>query len=79
MFSPPETPMNQTAPSIPEDGFLRQRELRRFVPWSRSTLYAKVRAGEFPAPIRLSANTSAWRVEDVREWIRTKSAQAKAA
>lgn len=54
---------------LPETGFVRQRLLLRFVPFSKSTLWRRVKTGEFPAPVRLSAGVTAWRAEDVRRWI----------
>jgi len=54
---------------LPETGFVRQRLLLRFVPFSKSTLWRRVKTGEFPAPIRLSAGITAWRAEDVHLWI----------
>ncbi len=55
--------------SLPETGFIRLKQLLLFIPFSRSTLYRKVSNGEFPHPLKLSTNVSAWRVEEVREWI----------
>jgi predicted DNA-binding transcriptional regulator AlpA len=54
---------------LPETGFVRQRLLLRFVPFSKSTLWRRVKSGDFPAPVRLSAGITAWRAEDVRRWI----------
>ena len=56
-------------PSLPETGFVRQKLLLRFVPYSKSTLWRRVNAKLFPAPIRLSEGVTAWRAEDVRRWI----------
>jgi predicted DNA-binding transcriptional regulator AlpA len=39
------------------------------VPVKRSTWWAGVRSGRFPAPIRLGPHSTAWRAEDVRELI----------
>ena len=36
---------------------------------SRSHLYALVKDGKFPKPIKLGARSVAWRVEDVEAWI----------
>lgn len=58
---------------LPETGFVRQRLLLRFVPFSKSTLWRRVKAGEFPAPVRLSAGITAWRAEEVRRWIAAKA------
>lgn len=35
----------------------------------KSTVYAGVRAGTFPAPVRLSARAVAWRESDIDRWI----------
>ena len=35
----------------------------------KSTLYAQVKAGNLPAPVRLSARAVAWREEDIERWI----------
>ncbi|MBL7090398.1 MAG: AlpA family phage regulatory protein [Acidovorax sp.] len=50
-------------------GFVRQSLLLRFVPFSKSTLWRRVKAGLFPAPVRISVGITAWRAEDVRHWI----------
>lgn len=54
---------------LPDTGFVRQRLLLRFVPFSKSTLWRRVKAGEFPAPVKLSTGITAWKAEDVRSWI----------
>ena len=55
---------------LPKTGFVRQSQLiPHLIPVSSSTLWRMVKNGSFPKPIKLSARTSAWRVEDVREWI----------
>lgn len=37
--------------------------------FSRSTLHSKVKAGTFPAPIKLSARCVRWHSEAIRQWI----------
>jgi predicted DNA-binding transcriptional regulator AlpA len=54
---------------LPETGFVRQSQLITFIPFSAATLWRKVKAAQFPAPVKLSAGITAWRVEDVRKWI----------
>jgi prophage regulatory protein len=62
------------ANALPETGFIRAAQLcPGIVPIGRTTLWRKVKAGEFPAPVRLSANVVAWRVEDVRAWINSRA------
>jgi prophage regulatory protein len=60
-----------TAPqALPASGFLREKQLvPGIVPFSTSTLWRQVGAGRFPAPVKLSARVTAWRVEDVRAWM----------
>ena len=69
---------NRTMPSLPETGFVRQKLLLRFVPFSKSTLWRRVGEGTFPSPVKLSEGITAWRVEDVRRWI-NEGPQAKSA
>lgn len=54
---------------LPETGFLRQPQVLAFVPISKSTLWRRITAGTFPAPLKLSPRVTVWRVEDVRYWI----------
>lgn len=61
------------ASSTPELGFLRlteivgdrKRGIPALIPVSKSTWWAKCKAGEWPAPVKLSANVTAWRRADV--------------
>jgi prophage regulatory protein len=41
----------------------------KIVPFSSSTVWRKVRNGEFPAPIKISAGVTAWRMGDLRAWL----------
>lgn len=43
------------------------------LPFSSSTLWRMVKAGKFPAPVKLSARVTAWRVEDVRAWMQSRT------
>ncbi|MHB1176625.1 MAG: helix-turn-helix transcriptional regulator [Sulfuriferula sp.] len=61
--------------TLPETGFLRQPQVLTFVPISKSTLWRRVVAGTFPAPVKLSPRVTVWRVEDVRRWIAEQGAQ----
>ncbi len=63
---------------LPAIGFVRQGQLiPSIVPFSSATLWRKVKAGTFPAPVKLSARVTAWRVEDVRDWIRSRTAEGQ--
>ena len=51
-------------------GYMRQAQLiPGIIPFSASTLWRKVKAQTFPAPVKLSENVTAWRVEEVRAWM----------
>ena len=36
------------------------------IPVSASTWWAGVKSGKFPAPVKLSANVTAWKISDIR-------------
>jgi prophage regulatory protein len=55
---------------LPETGFVRLSQLvPDILPFSSATLWRLVKAGKFPAPVRLADRITAWRVEDVRAWM----------
>jgi predicted DNA-binding transcriptional regulator AlpA len=66
---------NPTAPvQLNGLAFLRKPDLVSATSLSYSTLYRLIRMGRFPAPIRLSERTSAWRASDVLDWINSHAA-----
>lgn len=54
---------------------LRMSSLVKILGVSRSTLYAMIKAGDFPAPTKLSPRTSVWPEGVVREFVRAKAAR----
>jgi len=55
---------------LPATGYVRQAQLIPApVPFSSATLWRKVKAGTFPAPVKLSERVTAWKVESIREWL----------
>jgi prophage regulatory protein len=48
---------------------LRRRQVEQLVQLSRSTIYASVKAGTFPAPIRIGVRAVAWRKSCVESWL----------
>lgn len=68
---------------LPETGFVRIKTLTGdksatpptsgLLAFSRSKLWADVKAKKFPAPIKLGGVT-AWRVEDIRAYIKGQGA-----
>jgi predicted DNA-binding transcriptional regulator AlpA len=57
---------------LPETGFIRLPVVLSLIPISKSALYDGIRKGLYPPPVKLSARTSAWRVEDIRSFIEKK-------
>jgi prophage regulatory protein len=63
---------------LPETGFIRQAQLIPYIlPFSPATLWRKVRAGEFPKPVKLSERITAWKVDEIRTWITEKADQQR--
>lgn len=56
--------MNYPA-SIPTTGYLRLPAILYYFPVSKSTWWAGIKAGIYPAGVKLSARTTAWRAEDI--------------
>ena len=53
--------------------YLRQRELlTQYLPFSATTLWRKIKQGDFPAPVKLSPGITAWRLTDVTDWLAAK-------
>ena len=57
---------------LPDCSFIRQKQLHklRIVPFSPATLWRKVKDGSFPAPTRISSQIIAWRLGDIRLWLK---------
>jgi predicted DNA-binding transcriptional regulator AlpA len=61
-------------------GYVRQAQLIPDVlPFSAATLWRLVKAGEFPAPVKLSKRVTAWRISDIKKWLNDLHAQNKPA
>ena len=60
---------NQALHDLPASGFARQAQLLEVLPFSSATLWRLVKAGKFPAPVKLGERITAWRVEDIRAWM----------
>lgn len=43
-----------------------------FLPLGESTIWEKVRRGEFPEPIRLSPRLTVWKINDITAWLDSK-------
>jgi prophage regulatory protein len=55
---------------LPETGFVRLPDVLRHFPVSKSTWWAGVRSGRYPAALKLAPRITVWRVEHIRDLIR---------
>lgn len=59
----------ETSYTLPETGFVRLPDVLKVFPVSRSTWWAGIKEGRYPAPVKLGVKMSAWRVSDIRALI----------
>ena len=56
---------------------LRRKQVEARVGLKRSSIYVKVKAGEFPAPVRLGVRAVGWVESSVDEWLRARIAESR--
>jgi prophage regulatory protein len=61
--------MQNTDNHMPETGYIRVKDVLRYIPVSKSTWWAGVKSGRYPKPIKLGPRTTAWHVQDIRNFI----------
>nr|WP_314859352.1 AlpA family phage regulatory protein [uncultured Undibacterium sp.] len=54
---------------LPQTGFVRLPKVLSTIPVSKSTWWAGIKSGKYPAGIKLSERVTAWRVEDIHALI----------
>lgn len=64
--------------ALPSEGLAKLPAVMSATGLSRSTLYARIKLGEFPAPVKLGDRAVAWPVESVRAWIAARIEAANA-
>ena len=57
--------------------FLRLPRVKQRTGISRSSLYAKIQRGEFPAPVNLGARAVGWVESEVDRWIADRIAASR--
>jgi prophage regulatory protein len=67
--SPPESDPG------PPDSFMRLAAVKAATGLGRSTIYARIRQGRFPRPIRLDCNAVAWSSSAIRTWMQRRIAE----
>ncbi|WP_442593381.1 helix-turn-helix transcriptional regulator [Parapusillimonas sp. JC17] len=63
------TPRRDSAPGSFQPAFYRMKDVIRITSLSRSTLYRRIAAGRFPAPVKLGGRASGWTAQDLQAWI----------
>lgn len=61
--------MSTSTLTLKERSFLREKHVRQLIPVAHSTLWAWVRSGRFPSPIKLSDRITVWRSADIQKFI----------
>lgn len=54
----------------------RRPAVQEMVGLSRSTLYAMIAQGRFPAPVKLSSRAVGWRQSDLTAWLEARETAA---
>lgn len=54
---------------LPQTGFVRLPLILAHIPVSRSAWWAGVKSGKYPASVKISENTTAWKAEDIHALI----------
>jgi prophage regulatory protein len=52
--------------------FIRSRDVVAMIGVSRTTLWRMVRAGTFPAPIRITERSRGYLLETIEDWMRSR-------
>jgi len=60
---------NQQYSATSECKIIRLPKVREMVGLGRSSVYANIKLGKFPAPIKLGARASGWILSEVEAWI----------
>jgi len=54
---------------LPQEGFVRLPQVLHVLGIGKTSFWDGVKAGRYPAPVKLAPRTTAWRVEDIRQLI----------
>ncbi len=62
-----------------KSNFIRLEQVKTRTGLSRSTLYAYIREGRFPAPVTISTRCVAWVESEIDDWIAHRIASRRSA
>jgi prophage regulatory protein len=58
--------------------FLRLPQVKQRVGLGRTTIYEKIKAGDFPRPVSLGPQAVAWLSSEVEEWMEERITESRA-
>ena len=61
--------VEEVVSTLPEIGFVRLPQILAVIPVGPTTWWEGVKTGRYPQPVKLSPRCTAWRVEEIREFI----------
>ena len=70
--------METESASRQEIRFMRLPEVLALCGKSRSSIYAAIKKGEFPAPVKLSTRSSAWIRSEITAWAESRVKASRA-
>jgi prophage regulatory protein len=70
--------METESASRQEIRFMRLPEVLALCGKSRSSVYAAIKKGEFPAPVKLSTRSSAWIRSEIAAWAESRVKASRA-
>lgn len=65
-MSQKDHPLQKNDSTHPFMGLLRLPKVLEIIPVSRSSWWAGIKNGRYPAPVKLSARSVAWKGEDIK-------------
>ena len=68
--------VHQAKAVIPRDRLIRLTEVESLIGCKKSTIYAMLKEGTFPKPIRFSARMVVWPETSVMQWVQDRINQA---
>ncbi|WP_126420477.1 helix-turn-helix transcriptional regulator [Asticcacaulis excentricus] len=71
------TDENAVSPRLPATRIVRLPEVRALTGLSRSTVYERIREGQFPKPVGLGGRNVGWVEGEVMAWIQRRIAIAR--
>lgn len=62
-----------------KSAILIRKEVEQATSFSRTSIYRMMAKGQFPKPIRLSANRVGWLAEDIDNWLQQRIDESRVA